>query len=579
MNIKSLSVNNFYRAEVVDVAIEVPIVLFAGLNGAGKTSVLDAVRFALTGDPVRVAFKKDLGFAVNDAAGADHGSVTVTGDDWQASGVIPSGKMSATGISSLRIPFEASLAPRYFSSLTPDQRRAALFAMLGLKMDASAIVPKLAERGVPENLIREVTKLIGVVPMPELAKVCAEHATASKGAWHQVTGESWGEVKGASWLPTVPSAPHDSTPASVDRDIAATEADIDEYKNAIAVQSERSRAMMEREKDLAGLRQRAGMLQRRQMAYEATKKEFEETRTKLDDAKVRAQGGHAPKELVCTDCGTLLMMSPNGEELEPYRRPEKLADPAAALEVERLAIAFDTMTRALTNSERDLNEARRDATALAELESIKLEPPADTAEIKAALEDAQDRLRTMKTQRDLHRQHAEAKANADKSRTEAAALHANIIGWTAFAKAIGPSGIPAEVLNGALGEVNGRLELTSRLAQWDRVSIREDMEIMVGPRPYRTASTSAQWRADALLAEMCSFWGSRIMALDGIDVLDSIGRRQLVLMLHSLAMSGQIGTCLMTGTFAVAPSGLPATVKVYWMERGRIAEQKKDVAA
>lgn len=574
MKITNLSVSEVYRVRNVDLDISTPIVLLAGANEAGKSSVIDALRLALTGDAVRVSLKRDWGQIVNDQA--KQGSVVVTGDGWQVSVALPSGKRIVTGLSTLRVPLESSLSPAYFSGLKPDERRGFLFDLLGLTLDAKTIAPKLAGRGIDDELVAEIAPLLGAVPMPDLAKRCADCATSGKGAWRQVTGETWGEKKGAEWLPTVPSAPSDSTPAGIAQDIARTEAEISEYQQAIGEQSALSKATLDYETMANGLREKAALVGRRRAARDGTAKQHHDILAQFNDAKARAEGGNAPREYRCSECSAAQMVTPEG--LRPYVMPEKVADPAAAHEAQKLRASLDMLIRALDNAEGDLKEAEDAAAALTALEASPPEPPGDTAEIKAALTEAQDRLRTLRTHEQMHKDHETAKASAAKRRDEAAALHRNIVGWIALSEALGPSGIQAETITEALAEFNGRLEFTARLAHWANVQVREDMEILVGGRLYGLVSKSAKWRADALLAEACAFWSSGLLALDEVDILDSANRLSLILMLDALAKAGQIGTCILAGTFK-SLNGLPPTVAVHWLERGRVVQQREMEAA
>lgn len=576
MKITSISVSEVYRVRSADLAIDTPIVLLCGTNEAGKSSVIDAIRLALTGDAVRVGHKKDWPQIVNDQA--KQGSVTVTGDGWQASVVLPSGKRAVTGLSTLRAPLESSLSPAYFSGLKPDERRGFLFDLLGLKLNASTVAPKLEARGIPAELMTDIVPLLGAMPMADVAKRCAEMATGGKGAWRQVTDEVWGEVKGASWLPAVPTAPQDSTPAGVAQDITKIEAEIAEYQQAIGVQVERSKAWLGYEAKADDLRKAAGALAARKTHYDTTAKNHNDTLAKFDAAKARAEGGNAPREYHCWQCGAKTMVTPAG--LEPYAMPEKVADPEAAHEAQKLRGSLDMLIRALDNAKRDLDDAQKAKAALEALEASPPEAPADVSEIRSALTEAQDRLRTLRTHEQMHRDHEQAKATAAKRRDEAAALHANILGWLALAEALGPSGIQAETLSEALAEFNGRLEFTSRTAHWAPVMVRDDMEILIGGRPYGLVGNgSVKWRADALLAEACAFWSSRLLVLDAVDILDSGNRESLILMLDQLAKAGQLGTCILAATLKERPRGLPDTVAVHWLEGGRISQRREMEAA
>lgn len=63
----------------VDVKLTRPVAMFAGKNGAGKSSIQEAVRMALTGESVRVGMKNDFAALVTE--GQESGFVEVHADD------------------------------------------------------------------------------------------------------------------------------------------------------------------------------------------------------------------------------------------------------------------------------------------------------------------------------------------------------------------------------------------------------------------------------------------------------------------------------------------------------------------
>lgn len=575
MQITQFTIESVYGIRAVDVPITTPVTLFAGWNEAGKSSIGDAIRLALTGDPVRVSFKKDLHFALNGTAKA--GVVSITGDGWDASIALPSGKITQHNVSS-RVGFEPTLCPQWFSSIGTDERRAFLSQLFSVDLDAATMVNKLEARGIPRPLIDRFAVQFGRVPWSDLANQAAKLATEEKGAWRQVTGEQWGERKAAEWLPTVPPAPAGSTPVQVAADIASTEAEIEGFQREIGASSARAAAVIEQERKAGALRETAGLLERRRAHRDDTAKQHHELLAQLTEAREQASGGNAPTKYNCPECAAAVMFTPEG--LKPYECPEKVADPDAAVKIQNLREPLNMMLRALENAERDLKASQDAAAALAELEAQpEADLPADTAVLNERLAEAKDRLRTLRQHDKMHADHEAAKATAAQKRDDAAELHARILGWLALSEALGPSGIRAELMTEALIEFNGRLELTSRLAHWAQVSVTQDMQILIGGRPYALCSESSKWRADALIAEAAAFWSSKLLVLDRVDVLDSSNRVSLILLLKYLSDHGQLGSVILLGTFKEPPRNLPACVTVHWMRDGRVASNKEEMAA
>ncbi|MFX8285680.1 ATP-binding protein, partial [Acinetobacter baumannii] len=61
MKITDIKTHEFLGASNIDVRLHTPITLFCGGNGAGKSSLQEAIRRALTGESVRVSLKKEYG--------------------------------------------------------------------------------------------------------------------------------------------------------------------------------------------------------------------------------------------------------------------------------------------------------------------------------------------------------------------------------------------------------------------------------------------------------------------------------------------------------------------------------------
>ncbi|CEI76891.1 Uncharacterized protein PAE221_02479 [Pseudomonas aeruginosa] len=97
MRITKLEITNFQGLRHAALDVSAPVLLVAGHNGAGKSSLLDAISHAFTGKPGRVAQKQHIGQLITE--GAKKGEARV---EWldesgevQVCGVaLPSGKGS-----------------------------------------------------------------------------------------------------------------------------------------------------------------------------------------------------------------------------------------------------------------------------------------------------------------------------------------------------------------------------------------------------------------------------------------------------------------------------------------------------
>ncbi|MGT2505718.1 hypothetical protein [Cupriavidus basilensis] len=129
-----------------------------------------------------------------------------------------------------------------------------------------------------------------------------------------------------------------------------------------------------------------------------------------------------------------------------------------------------------------------------------------------------------------------AAAQAGEITKKAVQHHADVAAWDALAEALGPSGIPADLLSEALDPINERLSAAANESEWMRIGIEADMTITAdGGRAYALLSESERWRADAMIAEAISrLTGLRLLVLDRADVLIGPERDRLLYWLRRL---------------------------------------------
>ena len=146
-------------------------------------------------------------------------------------------------------------------------------------------------------------------------------------------------------------------------------------------------------------------------------------------------------------------------------------------------------------------------------------------------------------------------------------LHNQVLGWMKAADELAPDGIPGQIISDKLKPMNNRLRETAMKTTWDQVTIDATMDITIGTLPYTLCSESAQWRAQAAIAEAISFIsGIGIICLDRIDVLDLSNRVRLLKWIHGVAADHK--TILLFGTLKEAPAKLPPTIGLHWLESG-----------
>lgn len=567
MKITSIQISNVLGARAVDVKLDKPVMLFAGKNFAGKSSIQEAVRMAMTGESVRVGLKKDYVALVTE--GQEAGFVQVDTDDMQYSVVLPAGK----GVHSENHALPYVLDAQRFAQMPSEVRRAFLFGLMGLRTDGAAVKDRLTARGCDAKKVEHIAPFLraGFDAGQKEAQAKAREAKAS---WKTTTGgETYGSNKAASWAAEKPEA--DAGKLDQARsDLSAIEAELEAETTRHGELQGRARQVAEKAGKLAELREKAGRFARIQ-----DKLNKDEAELKSWEEKVAALQGSAKSQdaIPCPDCGVMLVMK-DGALVHAAPMAKGTEDDLARLpEYDK---ALKLMQSAVANGKRDLTAAEAAAGALRELEESGLtEAPSDEeitalkARIDAIKHSRANQQAGIRMLEDAVRQANEA----DEKTRRAAAFHQDVQQWEAIADALAPDGIPGEMLAEALGPINDRLAMSSNTSEWLSISISKDMAITAeGGRAYALLSESEKWRADAMIAEAVAFLsGIRLLVLDRFDVLDLKGREDLLYWLDGMAEDGDIETALLFGTLKALPAQLPERIGAHWIDNGAAGQIKE----
>lgn len=592
MRITSITVENFLGVRGAAIACDTAVTLVAGPNAAGKSSIRDAVALALTNNLGRVSTKKESGQLVHaDQAAGYVEVVNADGDQWGVT-ITAAGKVSPTNKAEPDPIFPYVLDAQRFALLDDTDRRKFLFGLMGVKLAPAEIKSRLLDRLYPSgcsgaDMIRvdRIVPLLrgGFAPAAEEAK---SKATAAKGAWRAITGETYGAVKAIDWKAAAPAfdaaalAHAQAVVAAVDAKLAAAQRQLG------ALQAEK-KAHDDQQAKVAGLTETAGKLARAKTALQRAETELATWEADLAALKARAGAGprvglvHDLAERVayyldfCEPSETHPEDSKSRAVLDAYEREHgaigAAGDPEASAKIPAAEHSCGLYRTAIANGKRDQAAAER---AIEDLKTIAASTwtaaPLTLANdqlVAAQLEkqaafDKLDALRTAKVAAD----------SAAKKTTDAAGHHADVAAWDAIGDALSPDGIPAQLLAEAIQPMNARLEQSAADAEWLQVSIGDDMRVTSAGRPYALLSESEKWRADAMVAEaIAHLSGAKLLVLDRMDVLDPAGRADLFAWLDVLATNGEIDSAIVFGTLKALPAELPATVSGHWIENGVVA--------
>ncbi|OHP18381.1 AAA family ATPase [Pseudomonas aeruginosa] len=581
MRITKLEIANFQGLRHAALDVSAPVLLVAGHNGAGKSSLLDAISHAFTGKPGRVAQKQHIGQLITE--GAKKGEARVewldeSGEVQACSVALPSGKGSPLADSPF-LPFV--LDARRFAALDAKDRRRVLFDLTGASASPAEVAKRLEAKGIDLALFEKVKPLLrsGFSAMVSQAK---DYASEARGAWKAVTGENYGSDKANGWEPEAPPAIVSKEELESARaELQATAQDLDEAQQTLGSSKRAHADAQARASRITALRETAALADRRRNKLATDEKTQDEWSEKVMAAEAAASGEPAHQPLTCPHCQGAVDLQAG--QLVAHQPPAKVADPEAAKRLEEYRGYLASAQRAVANSQRDLRESEDAAAQAAALEGETAQAP--SAEAIANGEQAINELRQARDRQQAKVQSLQEAFNAAAQRQDvikqAAGFHAEACAWSALADALSPTGIPAEILADAIGPVNELLQRLSGTAGWSPVQISADIDVTFGGRLYGLLSESERWRCDATLAlTIATISGLRLGLLDRFDVLDIPARTQQAMKLfQSLAAGGEIDTLIVAGTLKEPMAKTPAWLQAVWIDSGQLVDQQQQAAA
>lgn len=581
MRITKLEITNFQGLRHAALDVSAPVLLVAGHNGAGKSSLLDAIAMAFNGQPRRVSLKKEMDKLVTEGAKKGEAHVTFLdngGDEQTAWVMLPTGK-SAPLADSPFLPYvlDASL----FAALDSKERRKVLFELSGASASPAEVGKRLESKGLDLKLFEKVKPLLRT-GFPAAVEQAKAYASEARGAWKAITGENYGSEKAVDWAPElVATVVTDDQVAEAGKNLQQFEDDLAEAKQTLGASKQARQAADGRAQRITKLRDLVDLEPRRRNKLSTDEQNQDEWSEKVMAAELASSGSVPHQPLTCPHCQGAVDLQAGA--LVVHQPPEKIADAEAAKRLPEYREYLASAQRAVANSQRDLDEC------LAAAEQIKaLETESADAPSAEAIANGEQAINELRQARDASRaklvalqEAMEAAAQREASIAKAQAAHRDVVAWTGMADALSPTGIPAEILADAIGPVNELLQRLSGTAGWSPVQISADIDVTFGGRLYGLLSESERWRCDATLAlAIATISGLRLALLDRLDVLDIPARTQQAMKLfQSLAAGGEIDTLIVAGTLKEAMAKTPTWLQAVWIDAGQLVDQQHQAAA
>jgi hypothetical protein len=551
MEITRLAVRDFLGISVANIVPDSPVIMIGGLNGAGKTSLYQAIRLAWMDDLPRVDLKRDAIALLRGSAGKGSISIQTTDGPHAKTFTVTLPARTRSGEEPRKdVTLRCCLDPGHFAkNLTGDERTKLLLQLADVNMDKAAILDRLKRRGILDAVSVELSPLL-TLGFDKCAEYAKEQAAQHRGAWKAITGEAYGSVKAKTWR--APAAPTDMPAAPVDYDTAVSEHE----------------AAVRHQESLRSARGRAEEAQARRTADTALSARVEVLRTRVAELMAVANATTPRPNCPCPHCGAIVELVDGKLEVPAEPGATGVHDAAA---IAKARTDLDAATRQLRGAEaaRDRLAAPGDAAANPSDD--------DLDQARVVVEETADALRSLNHQREEYSKALAARESALQVQGKADAEHALVVGWEAAQDALSPSGIPSELVSSALGPMRQAIRAacaSESVSDWPLPEIAEDGSITAWGRAYALLSESEQYRVDLLLS--CAIAGLskvRLITTDRADMLVPEARGELLA--WAMDMTDEGGPLDQVWIFAalkqryVPPKDEP--IEAHWAENGALA--------
>jgi len=511
-----LHVQNFMGVKRANIDIS-GLTLIVGPNWQGKSSIAMAAAAALTGEilPYKDLLKKHAQEIVTEGAE----TAVVFLEDLEQNQIrldYPTCTRSSKGD---KVPKASAIAAGLQSLIDMDHKERAkiLGKFLGAELSRTDVEIELLELGAKQTAIFGICEEVELKGADGARETFRERGAKLKGRWEQVTGVK--DYKSSDWIPAywtpdMATATEDELQRHVDRAKR-------EYEDMLKVE-----AITESEK--AQLLELAAGKPEAERKAKAAGEAYHEAEQIVEKALVAMEAHKVVTEIEprqsCPHCAGLLTVDKNKiirKADEAKASPEVLKEDLKLSA--RYAGAYERAKQQRDARKEDLTLANADLNACIKAEQ-KLARISQTVDVKPDMEAAGKRV-------DM----AEKRLKCFKAKMEADEIQTEIRQLVKIVNMLAPEGLRRRKLKEAIKVFNTRLLQLATKANWQYLTLTEDLELVFGGRQLWKCSAAQKFCAKVLLQ---AAWAERddsaLIIVDGADIFDKTARNGLVNLLKEL---------------------------------------------
>lgn len=601
--LKKLTIDAYQRIANADLDLDQNAVhLFCGNNEAGKSSLMEAVAFALRGVSPRVAYKKDLSSLV--FSGKKNGSVSLVMDGFDIKRTIKDAKLStAAPLDYPDMLVDIQLGRELFGRADGDALRKMIGKVFQVEANMDFVSQRLRAKGVSQPMIDRVVPLLRAGGFGSAFEAAKTKATECRARWTHVTSETYGATKAETWEPAEIELYHEATA----EETAAATKRLNDAKQAYdqaqkkmgalesaAAAADRFGRLPPLENLETGAQSLRDVVATTQDEIAASRRQLEHEIGAIDRMVVNlSQRIQASKmqaaTLECPGCGKPLKLNTDAAQhvsLVSADGVERRSELPLGILLQELSEAeahkaahTKLSSEAIGKQERIVIDAQRELTTLeAQIAAHK----ASTGESVSADEIgvAQSVCEETAAELELARsaaaklEHDTASHMAAKSRSVTAkSIHDDAAQWSRIQAAMGddPESIPSELIQKTTGPLNAALMEISQA--WGQLPFVIDRSMVLSRgdgMPYYLLSESAQWRAEVCIRlALASLGPLKLVGIDRFDVLQPSARGDFIVMVERYSENNPDVTVLISGTLKEKPE-LGDAIKSWWISDGEV---------